>query len=165
MRPTSRTPRIWGRPRPGLPDQVGGWDAMVGVGHLDGLDAPVPELADVLADRDPLERWPRLLLDDEGGDALRRAGGQGHEAGALAVGHPRLGAVDHVLVPIPLGLAGDVAGVAAGIRLGQGQRTSPLARWPRTGSHRCFCSSLPWCRSRVATMVWVLTTPVRLIHP
>ena len=34
-----------------------------------------------------------------------------------------------------------------------------------TGSQRCFCSSSPWAMIRVAAMVWVLTMPVRLIHP
>ena len=43
----------------GFADEVGGGDAVVGVGHLDGLDALVAELADVLADRDALERRAR----------------------------------------------------------------------------------------------------------
>ena len=63
-----------------LADEVGGGDAVVRVRHLDRLDAPVAELADVLADRDPLEPRPRVLLDDEGGDALLGPGRQGDEA-------------------------------------------------------------------------------------
>ena len=59
MRPTSSTPRICGRPAPELADEVGGRDAVVGVGHLDRLDALVAELADVLADRDALEARAR----------------------------------------------------------------------------------------------------------
>ena len=47
------------RPRPGLADQVGGRDAVVGVGHLDRLDALVAELADVLAHRDAAEAAAR----------------------------------------------------------------------------------------------------------
>ena len=104
---------------------------MVGVGHVHRLDAAVPELADVPADRDPLEPRPRLLLDDEGGDALLRPGGQGHEARPFAVGHPGLGAVEDVLLAVAPGAAGDVAGVAAGVGLREGQRPAALARRQR----------------------------------
>ena len=41
-------------------------------------------------------------------------------------------------------------------------RRSPVAI---DGSQRCFCSSVPWAMISVAAMVWVLTMPVRLIHP
>ena len=58
MRPTSSTLRIWGRPRPGVADEVGRRDPVVDVGHLDRLDALVAELADVLADGDALEGGP-----------------------------------------------------------------------------------------------------------
>ncbi len=51
---------------------------------------------------------------------------------------------------------------ASGSESDSAPRRSPVAM---TGSHRCFCSSLPWAMSSVAAMVWVLTTPVRLIHP
>ena len=104
-----------------LPDQVGGGDAVVGVGHLDGLDAAVAQLADVLAHRDPLELRSRLLLDDEGGDALLGACRQGDDGGALPVGDPGLGAVDDVLVAVPPGAARDVARVAAGVGLREGE--------------------------------------------
>ena len=60
-----------------LPDEVGRGDAVVGVRHLDGLDAAVAELAHVLADGDPLELRSGLLLDDEGGDALLGRGPPG----------------------------------------------------------------------------------------
>ena len=41
-------------------------------------------------------------------------------------------------------------------------RRSPVAI---DGSRRWRCSSVPWRINRVATMVWVLMMPVRLIHP
>ena len=78
----------------------------------------------------PSKRRPGLLLHDEGGDALLGAGGQGDEAGPLAVGDPRLGAVEHVLVAVALGPTGDVAGVAAGVGLGERQGAAALARRP-----------------------------------
>ena len=40
-------PEDLGEPPAGFADQVGGRDAVVGVGHLHRLDAPVAELADV----------------------------------------------------------------------------------------------------------------------
>ena len=84
--------------------------------------------------------------------------------GALAVGDPRLGAVDHVLLAVTGGAAADLSGVAPGIGLGEGERAAAAHR-RHVGSQRCFCSSLPWVISKVAAMVWVLTMPVRLIHP
>src|SRR6476646_6592892 len=45
-------------------------DAMAVVDHLDGLDALVPELADVLRHGDAAEARTGVLLDDEAGDAL-----------------------------------------------------------------------------------------------
>ena len=75
---------------PELADDVGRRDAVVGVRHLDRLDAAVAELAHVLADRDALELRPGLLLDDEGGDALLGPRRQRHDATPLAVGHPGL---------------------------------------------------------------------------
>ncbi len=51
---------------------------------------------------------------------------------------------------------------ASGSDSDRAPRRSPVAI---TGRYRCFCSSLPWAMSRVAAMVWVLMTPVRLIHP
>ena len=102
-----------------LADEVGRRHPVVRVRHLDGLDPLVAELAHVLAHGDPLEGRPGVLLHDEGGDPLFGAGGQGHQAGPFPVGDPCLGAVHHVHVPVPFGAAGDVAGVAAGIGLGQ----------------------------------------------
>ena len=46
----------------------------------------------------------------------------------LAVGDPRLGAVDDVLVAVARRAARDVAGVAAGVGLGERQRAAALAR-------------------------------------
>ena len=51
---------------------------------------------------------------------------------------------------------------ASGSERESAPRRSPDAM---SGSQRCFCSSLPWVISKVAAMVWVLTMPVRLIHP
>ena len=45
---------------------------------------------------------------------------------AFTVRHPRLGAVDDVLVAVALGAAGDVAGVAARVGLAQRERAAPL---------------------------------------
>ena len=153
-----------GQAAPELADDVGGGDAVVGVRHLDRLDAAVAQLAHVLAHRDALEARAGLLLDDEGGDALLGPGGQRHDGGPLAVGDPGLAAVEDVLVPVALGPARDVAGVAPGIGLGEREapRRSPDAM---AGSQRCFCSSVPCVMIRVAAMVWVLTMPVRLIQP
>jgi hypothetical protein len=55
------------------------------VDHLDGLDALVPELADVLRDGDAAERRAGLLLDDEARDALVGLGREGDDPGPLAV--------------------------------------------------------------------------------
>jgi hypothetical protein len=153
-----------GQAAPELTDEVGGGDAVVGVGHLDRLDAPVAELAHVLADRDALEARPGLLLDDEGGDALLGAGGQRHDGGALAVGDPGLGAVEDVLVAVALALQEmlRVSLPASGSESESAPRRSPEAM---AGSQRCFCSSLPCVMINVAAMVWVLTMPVRLIQP
>ena len=79
--------------------------------------------------------------------------------------------VTHVLVPLitysspsRVGLARDVAGVAAGVGLGQRQARRAARRSPSAGSQRCFCSSVPWCMISVAHIVWVLTMPDRR-HP
>ena len=80
----------------------------------------------MLADGDPLESWPGFLFHDEGGDALIGPRGQGDDPGSFAVRDPRLGAVEHILFAVALGAAGDVAGVAARIRLGEGQRAAPI---------------------------------------
>src|SRR3546814_1733103 len=93
--------------------------------------ALVAELALVLARGDPLEDGARLLLDDERRDALLGASGEGHDRGPLAVGDPRLGAVQDVLVAVADRLAGEVLGVAPSVRLGQRQSAAPLA-----GGHR-----------------------------
>ena len=100
---------------------------MIGIGHLDGLDASVAELSHMLADGDALEAAARLLLDDEGRDALLGPGGQGDDAGALTIGDPGLRPVQDVLVAVAFGPARDVASVAAGVRLRQRQRATPLA--------------------------------------
>ncbi len=126
MRPISSTPRIWGSPRPASPMRLPAGIRWSDVGHLDGLHAPVAELADVLAHRDALESGPRILLHDECGDALVGPGGQGDESRPFAVGDPGLRAVDDVLVSVTGGPTGDVAGVAAGIGLGEGQRPAPF---------------------------------------
>ena len=56
-----------------------------------------------------------------------------------------------------------------GCRCRRRARTATARRaarpWPSTGSQRCFCSSVPWAMISVAAIVWVLTMPVRLIHP
>ncbi len=105
-----------------------GADAVVVVDHLDGLDALVPELADVLRDRDAAERRAGLLLDDEARDALVGARRERDDPGPLAVRHPRLGAADHVLLAVALGAARDVARVAAGVGLGEREAAAQLAR-------------------------------------
>ena len=120
-----------GEAAPGLTDQVGSGDAVVGVRHVDGLHAPVAKLFDVPDDGDPLERRPGLLLDDEGGDTFVGPGGQRDDRRTLPVGDPRLGAVDEVFVTVPLGPAGDVAGVAARVGLGEGECAPSLP-----GGHR-----------------------------
>ena len=51
---------------------------------------------------------------------------------------------------------------ASGSERESAPRRSPDAM---AGSQRCFCSSVPCVRIRVAAMVWVLTMPVRLIQP
>jgi hypothetical protein len=123
MRPSSST--LW-EAAPHLADQVGRGNAMVDVGHVDRLDAPVAELADIPADRDSLVARPGFFLDDEGGDPLVRPRRQGDQPGAFSVGDPRFRAVQHIFIPVPEGPAGDVAGIAAGVGLGQRQRASPL---------------------------------------
>jgi hypothetical protein len=100
---------------------------MVVVGHVDRLDPLVAELADVPAHRDALEGGPGLLLHDECGYPFDGAGGQGHERGPLTVGHPCLGTGDDVHVPVTGGATRHVAGVAAGVRLRQGEGAPPLA--------------------------------------
>ena len=92
---------------------------MIDVGHVDRLDAPVAELADIPADRDSFGLRPGFFLDDEGGDPLLRPGGQGDERERFSVGDPRFRAVQHVFVPVALRPAGDVAGIAAGVGLGE----------------------------------------------
>ena len=101
---------------------------MVGIRHLDRLDAAVAQLAHVLADRNAFEARAGLLLDDEGGDALLGPGGQQDDGGPLAVGHPGLAPVEDVLVPVAEGPARDVASVAPGIGLGERERTAPFSR-------------------------------------
>ena len=59
-----------GKTTPWFADEVCGRDAVVDVGHLDGLDALVAELADVLADGDAFVRRPGFLLHDERADTL-----------------------------------------------------------------------------------------------
>ena len=51
---------------------------------------------------------------------------------------------------------------ASGSERDRAPRRSPDAM---DGSQRCFCSSVPWVRMRMAAMVCVLTMPVRLIQP
>ena len=51
---------------------------------------------------------------------------------------------------------------ASGSESERAPRRSPEAS---AGSHRSFCASVPWVMIRMAAMVWVLMTPVRLIHP
>ena len=51
---------------------------------------------------------------------------------------------------------------ASGSDSDRAPRRSPVAM---VGSQRCFCSSVPCVMISVAAMVWVLTMPVRLIHP
>ena len=164
MRPTSSTPRIWGSPRPGWPTRLAAGDPVVGVGHLDRLDAPVAELAHVPARGDAPEARPGLLLDDEGGDALLGARGQGHDGGPLAVGDPRLGPVEGRTRRRRGGRADDVAGVAAGVGLGEGQGAAACARGHAGQPTRCW-SSVAVGHDQVAAIVWVLTAPVRLIQP
>ena len=101
-------------------------DAMVVVEHLDGLDALVAELPDVLRDGDPLEVRTGFLLDDETGDALFGSRRERNDAGAFTVGHPGLGATDEVLLTVTAGPTRDVARVAPGIRLGK--RETPAGR-------------------------------------
>src|SRR4051794_2339383 len=113
---------------PELADEVRAGDAVVGIRHLDGLDALVAELADLLAHGDAPEPGARLLLDDERAHARIGLGGQYDEGGALAVGHPRLRAVDDPLIAVTRRAAGDAARVTAGVRLGEGERAALLAR-------------------------------------
>ena len=97
-RPSSRAPRIWGRPWPrgalGATEHGAGRDPVVDVGHLDGLDPPVSELVDVTGHLDAARTQARLLLDDEAGDSFLGAGREGH--------HPRTARplVTHILVPL-----------------------------------------------------------------
>ncbi len=51
---------------------------------------------------------------------------------------------------------------ASGSESDSAPRRSPEAI---DGSQARFCSSVPCWRISVAAIVWVLTTPVRLIHP
>ena len=86
----------------------------------------------------PPEPRARLLLDDEAGDALGRAGGEGDEPGALAVGDPHLGAVDDVLVAVgrrPGTRCALVSLPASGSDSESAPRSSPVAS---AGSHRCL---------------------------
>ena len=112
----------------GVADQVGRRDPMVGVRHLDRLDPLVAELAHRLAHGDALEGLARFLLHDEGRDALNGARGERDERRPLAVGDPRLGAVEDVLLAVAGGAATNLASVAPGVGLGEGERAAPLAR-------------------------------------
>ena len=85
--------------------------------------------------------------------------------GALAVRDPHLRAVDDVLVAVARGPARDVARVAAGVGLRERQARRGARRWRGAGSHRCFCSSVPWCTIRCAAIVCVLTMPDSDIQP
>ena len=51
---------------------------------------------------------------------------------------------------------------SAGSDMENEPRTSPVAI---RGSSDCFCSSVPCCLSRYATMKWVLMMPLTLIQP
>ena len=79
--------------------------------------------------------------------------------------------VTHALVPLSTYSSPSRRALQAMLRVSLpasgSDRDSAPRRSPEAiaGSHRCFCSSLPWAISRVAAMVWVLTTPVRLIQP
>ena len=97
------------------------------VHHLDGLDALVAELADVLADGDALELRSRILLDDEARDAFVGAGREGDDARALAVRHPHLRAGDHVLVAVAHRATRQVARVAPRVRFRERQTPAHLA--------------------------------------
>ena len=55
------------------------WHLVVGVGHLDGLEALVAQFVDLLGDGDPLEGLTRFLLDKEAGDATVRSTGHQHD--------------------------------------------------------------------------------------
>src|SRR5690606_30413947 len=79
-----------GQAPPRLAHEVGGGDPVVGVGHLDRLDALVAELVDLPADRDAAVGRARLLLDDEGRDALVGAGGERPQAGPTRGAPPGL---------------------------------------------------------------------------
>src|SRR5256885_1643431 len=60
---------LW-QPPARFADQIRRRDPVVDVGHLDGFDAFVAQLADLLADRDAFELRSWFLLDDERADAV-----------------------------------------------------------------------------------------------
>ena len=103
---------------------------VVHVRHLDGLEAPVAELVDLLGDRDPLEGLPRLLLDEQAGDPVIRGPDHEHDQrGPDTVGDPHLRAVHDPLVAVPLGPAAQRPGVTTRVRFRQGEGSAerPIA--------------------------------------
>ena len=111
-----------------------GRDAVAVVGHLHRLDALVPELADVAAHRDATGAAASgsfSTMKQVMPSSVRAASAM---SPALAVGDPRLRPVDDVLVAVAHGLAGERARVAAGVGLGERQRSRgsrpPRAREP-----------------------------------
>ena len=107
--------------------RLAGRDPVVDVGHLDRLDAPIAQLADVLAHRDAPGRGPGLLLHDEGGDPLFGAGGEGDDPARSPLVTQALVPLITYSSPSPRRLAGDVAGIASGVGLRQRQRPAPVA--------------------------------------
>ena len=90
----------------------------------------------------PSKRRPRLLLDDEGRDALVGPGGQRHDAGPLAVGHPGLGAVRRRTRRRRARPGRRCCGCRCRRRAPTATARRVGHRRPSTGSQRCFCSSV-----------------------
>ena len=164
MRPTSRTLRICREAAARRTDQrIRGQPVLV-VRHLDGLDAPVAELADVLRHGDTAVARARLLLDDERRDAFIGTGCERDDARSFPVRDPRLGTGDDPLFPVALPRHEmlRVSVPASGSDNESAPRGSPVAI---RGSHRACCSSVPNAPMSVAHMLCVLTTPESDIHP
>ena len=110
-------------------DQMIGRNAIILENQLRGIDRLVAELRQFAADRKALH----LRRDEQAHAVVARLGvgiglDQHREARAFgAVGDPRLGAVDDVMIAVaPRGHA-DALQVGAGVRLGQGETAANLA--------------------------------------
>ena len=144
MRPSSRICRNWAKPRPALAEQVGLGHAGVGEGEPVGVGR-VP--AHLPVGRLHLEARRARRHDDRADLARAGAGGDRDERGDLGarVGDERLLAVDHPLARRRRRASAVVRVPPASLPASGSVRPKPPRVRPaqRSGSHVCFCSSVP----------------------